>query len=114
MSHPDPLPVIHQPPIVPGQDAGPVEDFDALMGEGDDLWADDAEFEAFLAELVRVTEPGGKVVVSSHFQNQLNHQHIMKMLLKQEQLKKLYKKIKQNMIQKQIKKLLIKLIRKLK
>lgn len=40
-------------PIVPGVNAGPVEDFEALLGEGTDLWVDDAEFEAFLLELRR-------------------------------------------------------------
>ena len=40
-----------KPPIVTGRDARPVEDFEALLGSGDDLWADDAEFEAFLTEL---------------------------------------------------------------
>jgi hypothetical protein len=38
---------------VPGLNAGPVADFDALLGEGSDLWADDTEFAAFLAELRR-------------------------------------------------------------
>ena len=33
--------------------AGPIEDFEQLLGEGNDLWADDAEFEAFLVELRR-------------------------------------------------------------
>jgi hypothetical protein len=46
-------PVPPKPPIVPGRRTGPVEDFDTLLGEGSDLWADDAEFEAFLAELRR-------------------------------------------------------------
>jgi hypothetical protein len=50
---PSSKPVTHQPPIVPGLNAGPVEDFDALLGEGSDLWANDAEFAAFLAELRR-------------------------------------------------------------
>jgi hypothetical protein len=40
-----------QPPVLTGQDAGPVRDFDSLLGEGADLWADDAEFAAFLAAL---------------------------------------------------------------
>ena len=42
-----------KPPILAGRDARPVEDFEALLGSGGDLWADDAEFEAFLAELYR-------------------------------------------------------------
>jgi hypothetical protein len=46
-------PVPRRLPILAGADAGPVEDFDALLGEGNDLWADDAEFELFLAELRR-------------------------------------------------------------
>jgi hypothetical protein len=50
---PSSKPVTHQPPIVAGMDAGPVADFDALLGEASDLWADDAEFAAFLAELRR-------------------------------------------------------------
>jgi hypothetical protein len=37
-------------PIVAGLSAGPVEDFEALLGEGTDLWADDDEFQAFLTE----------------------------------------------------------------
>jgi hypothetical protein len=45
--------VIHKPPIVAGRDAGPVDDFEALLGTGNDLWADDAEFEAFLTALQR-------------------------------------------------------------
>jgi hypothetical protein len=44
-------PVPAQPPILAGQASGPVRNFDALLGEGKDLWADDAEFEAFLAAL---------------------------------------------------------------
>ena len=40
-------------PVAQGASAGPVVDFEALLGAGDDLWADDAEFEAFLAELRR-------------------------------------------------------------
>jgi hypothetical protein len=42
-----------RPPIRLGDLAGPVEDIEQLMGPGDDLWADDAEFEAFLAALRR-------------------------------------------------------------
>ena len=41
-----------KPPLA-GPTAGPVQDFDDLLGQGDDLWADDTEFEAFLAELRR-------------------------------------------------------------
>jgi hypothetical protein len=47
------VPIPHKPPIVSGQSAGPVDDFEALLGEGNDLWVDDVEFEAFLAELHR-------------------------------------------------------------
>jgi hypothetical protein len=36
-----------------GPERWPVEDFDALLGEGSDLWADEAEFARFLAELRR-------------------------------------------------------------
>ena len=46
-------PATHKPPIVTGRDAHPVEDFEALLGSGSDLWADDAEFERFLTELHR-------------------------------------------------------------
>ncbi len=42
-----------RPPMVRGTNAGPVEDFETLLGEGTDLWADDAEFAAFLVELRR-------------------------------------------------------------
>jgi hypothetical protein len=42
-----------RPPILPGAEAGRVEDIEQLLGPGDDLWADDAEFEAFLAALRR-------------------------------------------------------------
>ncbi|HLW67453.1 MAG TPA: hypothetical protein VKS79_19215 [Gemmataceae bacterium] len=43
----------HKPPIIAAANAGIVEDFETLLGKGNDLWADDAEFEAFLAELRR-------------------------------------------------------------
>ena len=46
-------PAAYKPPIVAGRDAGPVDDFEALLGAGNDLWADDTEFEAFLAALHR-------------------------------------------------------------
>ncbi len=42
-----------RPLILVGPEAGPVDDFDQLLGAGDDLWADDAEFEAWLAALYR-------------------------------------------------------------
>ncbi len=48
---PPPEPAACRPLIVPGRAAGPVEDFEALLGEGSDLWADEHEFEAFLTEL---------------------------------------------------------------
>jgi hypothetical protein len=43
----------YRPPIVLGANAGPVADFEGLLGEGTDLWADDAEFAAFRVELRR-------------------------------------------------------------
>jgi hypothetical protein len=46
-------------PIIPAAGAGVVDDFEALLGQGNDLWADDAEFEAFLAELRRWRQPNG-------------------------------------------------------
>jgi hypothetical protein len=52
----DPLPAgspAGRPPVLAGQAAGPVHDFEELLGQGNDLWVDDAEFEAFLAELRR-------------------------------------------------------------
>ena len=51
-------PVPRNPPVVAAQDAGPVVDFDALLGEGNDLWEDDAEFEAFLAQGRLLAETG--------------------------------------------------------
>ena len=45
--------VPRKPPIAAGPSAGPIEDFEALLGKGNDLWADDTEFEAFLAQLRR-------------------------------------------------------------
>jgi hypothetical protein len=36
----------------------PVTNFEDLLGQGDDLWADDAEFEAFLAWLRRSRQEG--------------------------------------------------------
>jgi hypothetical protein len=44
-------------PIVPAANQGAVEDFESLLGEGNDLWASDAEFEAFLTELRRWRQP---------------------------------------------------------
>jgi hypothetical protein len=41
------------PPIRQGDLAGPITDLEQLMGPGEDLWADDVEFEAFLAALRR-------------------------------------------------------------
>ena len=49
--------VPRKPPIVPAANQGVVEDFESLLGEGSDLWASDAEFEAFLAELRRWRQP---------------------------------------------------------
>ena len=34
-------------------------DFDALLGQGKDLWADDAEFDAFLTDLRESRRGGG-------------------------------------------------------
>ena len=42
-----------QLPVVLGRDAGRVDDFEALLGDGHDLWSDDAEFNAFLNALRR-------------------------------------------------------------
>jgi hypothetical protein len=42
-----------RPLILVGPKAGPVDDFELLLGVGDDLWADDAQFEAWLAALYR-------------------------------------------------------------
>jgi hypothetical protein len=39
-------------------DVPPVTDFEQLLGQGDDLWADDAEFEEFLAWLRRSRQEG--------------------------------------------------------
>jgi hypothetical protein len=50
---PTPQTLHHRPPIVEAVVGGPVEDIEQLLGEGSDLWADDAEFEAFLVELRR-------------------------------------------------------------
>jgi len=46
----------HRPPIIEAAVAGPIEDCEQLLGEGSDLWEDDAEFEAFLVELRRWRE----------------------------------------------------------
>jgi hypothetical protein len=43
-------PVPQELPIAVGLNAGPVDDFEARLGPGEDLWADDSEFEAFLVE----------------------------------------------------------------
>jgi hypothetical protein len=42
-----------RPLIVEGPEAGPTDDFESLLGPGDDLWADEEEFEEFLAALRR-------------------------------------------------------------
>ena len=49
---PMPMPSLSPLPVARAAD-GPVADFEALLGNGTDLWADDAEYEAFLAELRR-------------------------------------------------------------
>jgi hypothetical protein len=41
------------------QGVGPVERAEDLLGQGDDLWADDAEFEQFLAWLRESRQAGG-------------------------------------------------------
>lgn len=39
--------------VIRGSGAGPAHDFEALLGAGNDLWTDDAEFEAFQVALRR-------------------------------------------------------------
>ena len=56
MSITDPLHLEPAPPPLPlvsGVNAGPIADFETLLGAGDDLWTDDAEFESFLSALHR-------------------------------------------------------------
>jgi hypothetical protein len=47
------IPQDGRPPFVAGSAAGPVQDFEDLLGQGNDLWENDADFEAFLADLRR-------------------------------------------------------------
>jgi hypothetical protein len=40
------------------QGIAPMTDFDVRLGQGSDLWADDAEFDAFLARLHEIRREG--------------------------------------------------------